>query len=191
MSITNGYIVVLAASAGGLKAISEILTNLPEDFPAPIALVQHLSPNHRSYIAEILNSRTALRVKLAEVGDSLQSGTVYIAPPNQHLLVNLDSTLKLSSADKVRFVRPAGNVLFESVAVSFQKRAIAVVLTGMDGDGAAGVQAIKKMGGTVIAQDEATSLYFAMPKAAITTGDVDFILPLNAIAPTLLNLVKK
>ena len=189
--ITDGYIVVLAASAGGLKALSEILTNLPQDFPAPIAIVQHLSPNHRSYIAEILSSRTPLTVKLAEVGDFLQSGTVHIAPPDKHLLVNLDGTLTLSNADKVRFVRPAGNVLFESVAVSFQKRAIAVVLTGMDGDGATGVQLIKKMGGTVIAQDEATSLYFDMPKAAITTGDVDFILPLNAIAPTLLNLVKQ
>ncbi|PMB13333.1 chemotaxis protein CheB [Fischerella thermalis BR2B] len=189
--MTNSYIVVMVASAGGLKALSEILSNLPPDFPAPIAVVQHLDPHYPSMLAKILSKRTPLVVKQAEAGEKLKPGTVYIAPPDQHLLVNTDVTLSVSQAEKVRHVRPAGDVLFQSAAVSFQEQAIAVVLTGMDSDGAAGVQAIKNMGGIAIAQDEATADFFAMPEAAIKTGAVDFVLPLEAIASTLIQLTNR
>lgn len=185
----ENYIIVLTASAGGLKAISQILSNLPQDFPAPIVIVQHISPRHPSMMAEILGRRTLLQVKQAEAGDRLNPGTVYIAPPNQHLLINKDNTLSLSNTEKVRHVRPAADVLFQSAANSFLKQVIAVVLTGMDGDGAAGVEVVKQMGGIVIAQSEATSDFYSMPKAAIDTGVVDYILALDAIAPALLNLV--
>jgi len=185
----ENYIIVLTASAGGLKAISQILSNLPQDFPAPIVIVQHISPRHPSMMAEILGRRTLLQVKQAEAGDRLNPGTVYIAPPNQHLLINKDNTLSLSNTEKVRHVRPAADVLFQSAANSFLKQVIAVVLTGMDGDGAAGVEVVKQMGGIVIAQSEATSDFYSMPKAAIDTGVVDYILALHAIAPALLNLV--
>ena len=188
--IAENYIIVLTASAGGLKALSKILSNLPKDFPAPIVIVQHLSPRYPSMMAEILSRRTLLQVKQAEAGDRLKPGMVYIAPPNHHLVINLDYTLSLSDAEKVRHVRPAGDVLFQSAATSFLKKVIAVVLTGMDGDGATGVAAVKLMGGTVIAQSEATCEFYSMPKAAIATGAVDFILALEAIAPALLNLVK-
>ena len=190
MITTGNYIIVLTASAGGLKALSEILSNLPKDFPAPIVIVQHLAPDYPSMMAEILGRRTPLRVKQAEAGDELYPGTVYIAPPNKHVLVNPDSTLSLSSAEKVRRVRPAGDVIFHSAATSFSKQVIAVVLTGMDYDGSNGIQTVKQMGGIVIAQNEATSAFYSMPQAAIKTGVVDFVLPLEAIAPTLLNLVK-
>jgi len=190
MILADNYLIVLTASAGGLKAVSEILSNLPKDFPAPIVVVQHLAPDYPSMMAEILSRRTLLRVKQAEAGDELNPGTVYIAPPNQHVLVNPDSTLSLSDGEKVRHVRPAGDILFQSAAASFTKQVIAVVLTGMDYDGSNGIQTVKQMGGTVIAQNEATSEFFSMPQAAIKTGVVDFILPLDAIAPTLLNLVK-
>ncbi|MBW4431245.1 MAG: chemotaxis protein CheB [Pelatocladus maniniholoensis HA4357-MV3] len=189
--MTNNYIVVIVVSAGGLKALSAILSNLPQEFAAPIAIVQHLAPHYPSMLAEILSQRTPLIVKQAEAADKLKPGTVYIAAPNHHLLINTDATLSLSQTEKVRHVRPAGDVLFQSAAASFQQWAIAVVLTGMDGDGATGVQAIKKMGGTVIAQDEATSDFFAMPEAAIKTGVVDFVLPLEAIANTLVYLINK
>ncbi len=182
-------VVAIAASLGGLKAISEILSALPSDFPAAITVVQHLSSQYRSYMAEILNRRTPLRVKQAEEGDRLYPGKVYIAPSNKHLLVNPDATLSLSDAAKVNFLRPAADNLFTSVATSFKARAIAIVLTGRNGDGSLGVLAIKKHGGTVIAQDEATCECFSMPKTAIHTGKVDFILPLNAIASTLIRLV--
>ena len=182
-------VVAIAASAGGLRAISEILSALPADFPAAIVVVQHLSPLYRSYMPELLNSRTQLRVKHAQTGDLLLSRTVYIAVPDKHLLVNPDGRLFLSDSLKVNFVRPAADNLFISLAATYKIRAIAVVLTGKLSDGLLGVLAIKKHGGTAIAQDEATSEYFSMPKSAIDTGKVDFILPLNAIASTLISLV--
>ncbi len=187
----DDWIVLLTASAGGLKALSLILSKLPGDFPAPIVVVQHISPNRPSLVAEILDHRTSLVVKQAEDGELLFAGIVYLAPPNQHLLVNSDGTLSLSNSEKERFVRPAADVLFKSVAASSFTQIIAVVLTGMDGDGAIGVKAISKIGGTIIAQDEATSQFFGMPSSAIATGCVDLILPLDAIATTLLNIVNK
>jgi len=153
------------------------LTGLPSDFPATIVVVQHLDPRHRSLMADTLcvSRRTTLRVKQAEEGDHLASATVYIAPPNRHLLVNPDGSLSLSQSELVHFVRPSADLLFESVAASYKDRAIAVVLTGTGSDGAMGVQAIKKMGGTVIVQDEKTSEFFGMPGAAVHTGCTDFV----------------
>ena len=182
-------VVALAASLGGLKALSEVLSALPSDFPAAITVVQHISPDHRSQMAEIIKYRTLLPVKEAEEGDKLCAGNIYIAPSNYHLLVNQDGTLSLSQSERVHLVRPAANNMFESLAVSFKERVIAVVLTGRDGDGATGVQAIKKMGGIVIVQDEKSCESFSMPKAAIDTGDVDFVLHLKDIAPALMRLV--
>jgi two-component system, chemotaxis family, protein-glutamate methylesterase/glutaminase len=186
----NGFeIVALAASAGGLRALTDVLATLPADFRATLVVVQHLDPRHRSLMAEILSRRTALRVQEAHEGDALQPGVAYIAPPNRHLLVNPDATLSLSQTELVHFVRPSADLLFESVAASFRERAIAVVLSGTGRDGAMGVKAIKKMGGTVIVQDEKTSEYFGMPDAAQQTGMADFVLPLPEIAPALQTLV--
>jgi two-component system, chemotaxis family, protein-glutamate methylesterase/glutaminase len=184
-------IVALAASAGGLAALSHLLAALPADFLGAVVVVQHLDPHHRSLIADILSRRTALRVKQAEEGDRLCPTTVHIAPPNRHLLVNPDGTLSLSQSGLVHFVRPSADLLFESVAASYKDRAIAVVLTGTGSDGAMGVRAIKKMGGLVIAQDERTSEFFGMPSAAIQSGNVDFILPLDEIAAALVTLVAR
>jgi two-component system chemotaxis response regulator CheB len=182
-------IVALAASAGGLHALSQVLAAIPRDFPAAIVVVQHLDPRHRSQMANILGKRTSLTVKQAQEGDALVAGTVHIAPPNRHLLVNPDGTLSLSQSEPVHFVRPSADLLFESTAASYKDRAIAVVLSGSGSDGAMGVQAIKKMGGTVIAQDERTSPFHGMPGAAVQTGSVDFVLPLDEIASALVTLV--
>jgi two-component system chemotaxis response regulator CheB len=182
-------LIALASSAGGLSALSEVLSGLPADFPAAIAVVQHLDPRHRSLMAKILNTRTQLSVKEAAQGDQLTNGTVYIAPPDRHLLVSSDGTISLSNSEMVHFVRPSADLLFESVAGSYKDRAIAIVLTGSGTDGSMGVKAIKKMGGTVIAQDEATSEFFGMPSAAIHSGCVDFVLPLSDIAAALITLV--
>jgi two-component system chemotaxis response regulator CheB len=184
-------IVALAASAGGLTALSRVLAALPADFPAVIVVVQHLDPRHRSVMADILSRRTPLRVKQAEEGEQVSPATVYIAPPNRHLLVNSDGTLSLTQSERVHFLRPSADLLFESVAASYRERAIAVVLTGTGSDGAMGVQAIKKMGGTVIAQDEASAEFFGMPSAAIHSGSVDFVLPLEEIPTALVTLVIK
>jgi two-component system chemotaxis response regulator CheB len=184
-------VIAMAASAGGLNALSVILGGLPANFPAAIAIVMHLAPEHKSILAEILNSRTHLAVKQAHTGDVLNRGSVFVAPPNHHLSVVEDGRLKLSSsaAEKIHFARPSAEPLFASVAEIYKRRAIAVVLTGGDGDGSFGVQIIKERGGTVIAQDRPTSQDFSMPETSIKTGDVDFILPLNAIAPKLIELV--
>jgi two-component system chemotaxis response regulator CheB len=137
-------IVAIAASAGGLNAISEVLNGLPADFPAAIVIVQHLDPRHRSLMADILSRRTPLIVKQAAEGDRVQAGTVYIAPPNRHLLLNPDGRLSLSESELVHFLRPSADLLFESVAASYKASAIAIVLSGTGTDGGMGVQAIKK-----------------------------------------------
>ena len=181
----------MAASAGGLKALSVILGGLPADFPAAIAIVMHLAPDHKSLLAEILDSRSHLEVKQAHTGDILCHSSVFVAPPNHHMFVAKGGRLELSSSasEKVHYARPSAEPLFASVAEVYQKNAIAVVLTGGDGDGSFGVQIIKEQGGKVIAQDRPTSQDFSMPETSIKTGDVDFILPLNEIAPKLMELV--
>ncbi len=183
-------IVAVAASAGGLRALMKLLSALPSDFPAAVTVVQHLDPTHRSLMADILGRHSLLAVKHAEEDDLIQPGTVFVAPPDRHLLANADGRLSLSRTELVHFVRPSADLLFESVAASYKDRAIAVVLTGTGSDGAAGLQAVKKMGGTVIAQDEASSEFFGMPGAAIRSGHVDFVLPLDEIAPALIRLVR-
>ena len=152
--MTPSYeIVALAASAGGLKALTDVLAALPAEFPAALVVVQHLDPRHRSLMAEILGKRTKLQVKEAREADKLQPGQALVAPPNRHLLVNPDGTVSLSQSELVHFVRPSADLLFESTAASYRDRAIAVVLSGSGRDGSMGVRAIKKMGGTVIVQD--------------------------------------
>jgi two-component system chemotaxis response regulator CheB len=184
-------VVAMAASVGGLEALSVILGGLPADFPAAIAIVMHVSPDHKSLLAEILKCRTRLRVKQAHTGDTLCRSCVFVAPPNHHLFVAPGGQLRLSSAsaEKVHHARPSAEPLFASVAKVYKTSAIAVVLTGGDGDGSTGVQIIKDKGGTVIAQDRPTSKDFSMPETSIKTGDVDFILPLDQIAPKLMELV--
>lgn len=169
--------------------MSLVLSGLPKELPVPIAIVQHLGPRHRSLMASILSRRTGLSVKEAEDGEKISAGTVYIAPPNRHLLVNSDGSCSLSQTELVHFVHPSADLLFESVAASYKEGAIAAVLSGTGSDASMGVRAIKKMGGTVIVQDERTAEFFGMPGAAIETGNVDFILPLNEIAHALTTLV--
>ena len=182
-------IVALAASAGGLNALTHVLGALPRDFPVAILVVQHLDPRHRSLMAEILGRRTALKVVQAKHGERVRPGTVQVAPPDNHLLVDAQGVLTLTHTELVHFVRPSADLLFESTAASFRERALAVVLSGSGSDGAMGVKAIKKMGGTVIVQDRKSSEFCGMPDAALRTGAADFVLPLAEIAAALQTLV--
>ena len=184
-------VVAMAASAGGIGALGQVLGHLPVDFGASIVVVQHLDPRHRSLMADILRRRTGLQVVQAREGDRIMPGSVYIAPPDRHLLVNPDGTLSLSQSELVHFVRPSADLLFESVAACSKDRAIAVVLTGTGSDGSMGTLAIKKMGGTVIVQDQKSAEFSGMPAAAINSGSADFVLPLDEIAPALVTLVMK
>ena len=183
-------VVVVAASAGGLSALISVVAALPANFPLPIAIVQHIDPHHRSLIAEILGRHTALRVKHVFGPERLTPGVVYLARAAHHLEVGLNGTIALTRAEPVHHVRPSADRLFESVAAMCPP-AIAVVLTGTGRDGARGVSAIKASGGTTIVQDEESSAFFGMPQAAIDTGAVDFVLPLDRIAPKLVELCKR
>jgi len=188
--VPEGFeIVALAASAGGLKALTEVLGGLPADFPAALVVVQHLDPRHRSLMAEILGRRCALAVRQACETDRIAPGSVFIAPPDRHLLVNADGTLSLTRTELVHFSRPSADLMFESVAAGYRERAIGVVLSGSGSDGAMGAKAIKKMGGTLIVQDPATAEFAGMPGAAHHTGLADFVLPLQEIAGALRTLV--
>jgi two-component system chemotaxis response regulator CheB len=184
-------VVAIAASAGGLQALGALLSDISADLPAAIVVVQHLDPRHRSMMAEILAKRTPLVVAEARDGEVLRPGHVRIAPPDRHLLINPDGTLSLSQSELVHFLRPSADLMFESAAAVFGKRVIAVVLTGTGSDGAMGVTAVKKMGGIVIAQDEASSDFFGMPGAAIRTGAVDMVLPLAEIPAAITALVRE
>ncbi len=186
---TEFDLVAIATSAGGVLALIQLVADLPADFPAAIAVVLHLEPRRPSLMADILNRRSQLPVKQAAAGDRLQPGHIYLAPPAHHLLVTADGQFCLSQSHPVHFLRPAADLLFESVADHYGKRAIAVVLTGTGSDGAAGAQAIKAKGGIVIAQDQETSEYFSMPSTTIQTGVVDWIVPLPKLAEVLGKLV--
>ena len=179
----------MAASAGGLTALTTVLAGLPEDFGAVIVVVQHLDPRHRSLMPQIVGRRSRMPVHQAVEGMILEPGHVYLAPPDRHLLVNGDGTLSLTQTELVNFVRPSADLLFESVAAAYGDRAIAVVLTGTGHDGSMGVTAIKKRNGTVIVQDQGSSEFFGMPSAAIRTGAVDFVLSLDEIPGALETLV--
>ncbi len=182
-------IVAFAASAGGVFALAEVLARLPADFPAIILVVQHLDPRHRSPTPQVFGRRSKLPVHQATDGMEARPGHVYLAPPDRHLLITSDGTVSLTQTELVNFVRPSADLLFESVAAAYGERAIAVVLTGAGKDGSVGVTAIKKRGGTVIAQDESSSQFFGMPSAAIRTGTVDFILPIDEIPAALVTLL--
>jgi two-component system chemotaxis response regulator CheB len=184
-------VVAMASSAGGLTALSRVLSELPEGFPASVVLVQHLDPRHNSLLAHVLSRRTRLPVRQVTDRERLEPGTVLVAPPDQHVLVGDQGVLSLTHSELVHFLRPSADLMFESLAAAFGERAIAVVLTGTGVDGATGITAVKERGGTVIAQDEATSEFFGMPGAAIRTGCVDFVLGLDEIAPALVTLVMK
>ncbi len=179
----------MAASAGGIQALSRVISGLSRDIPATVVIVLHLDPEHRSHLSMILGRATSIPVKEAEDGERVTKGRAYVAPPDHHLLVNPNGTLSLTRTEFVHFVRPSADLLFESVAASYGERAIAVVLSGSGVDGASGVRAVRARGGVVIAQDKASSEFFGMPGAAIDTGEVNRIVPLDEIAPLLLGLL--
>lgn len=182
-------IVAIGSSAGGIKALEIMLSELTADFPLPILIVQHLDPRHRSLMAEIMQRHSKLRVIEAADGETMKPAFVYIAPPNKHLLVN-DGKILLTSTAFVHFSRPSIDLLFESVAATYGDRSIGIILSGTGRDGAMGIKAIKEKGGTTIAQDEATAEHWGMPQAAIATGMVDFVLPIQDIAPAIIALIK-
>lgn len=163
-----------------------MLAALPGDLPGAVVCLVHLAPQHPTVLAAIFGRRTALRVTEAMDGDVLEAGRVYVAPPDAHLVVDTDGVLRLERTELVHHVRPSADALLLSLAANYPGRCLAVVLSGTGIDGAAGAAAVRRAGGEVIAQDEATSMYFGMPGAAIL-GGVDHVLPVEAIAAAVLD----
>ncbi len=182
-------IVAMGASTGGPQAILEIIAGLPGNFPLPILCVQHISPGFLDSLLEWLDESTGLTVKMAEKNEHPLPGHVYFPPEGVHLVVDSHGRLDLSQAEPVNGQRPSVDTLFESLAHYYGRLGVAVLLSGMGNDGAAGMAAVALSGGLTIAQDEATSVVFGMPKEAVELGAVKHLLPLAKIAPTLNQLV--
>ena len=180
--------VAIGSSAGGVEALHVVLSALPAGLPATVLVVQHMDPRHKSLLAGLLARRCRLSVREAVDGEPALAGSVYIAPPDAHLIVR-GGCLALTESELVNFSRPSIDLLFESVADAYGDRAIGVILSGSGVDGADGIRAIKGKGGTTIAQDPATAAHAGMPQAARATGCVDFVLPLGEIGLALISLV--
>jgi two-component system chemotaxis response regulator CheB len=182
-------LVAIAASLGGPKAVSQVLRTIPRGFPAPIAYCQHISEGFTEGLAHWLAMETALRVKEADDSVVMEPGTVYIAPSGSHLLVRPEGRLELDSGPALRGFRPSCDMLLTSAGESFGSRCIGVILTGMGRDGARGLKEIRERGGRTIAQDEATSAVWGMPREAVQLGAAQEVLPLGRIGQTLLQWV--
>lgn len=182
--------IVVGTSAGGLVALSTLLSALPAAFPLPVLVVQHRSRDQRDLLEELLQSKCRIRVKQADEKEPVQGGTVYIAPPDYHLLVEADETLSLSCDEKVLYSRPSINVLFESAAHVYGEQLVAIILTGANEDGASGIGRVKQCGGLTVAQDPAEAQFSFMPKASIETKNIDRVWRLAEIVDFLGTLIE-
>ena len=181
-------VVALVGSAGAVRAFSHVLAPLPADLEASIVVIMHLHPGHESVLASILSRSCRMPVKQAEADDVLEPGHVYVAPPDAHLLVS-GGKLELGHGPPIHFLRPSADVLLASLAAAFNAGALAVILSGSGSDGAQGALAVKAAGGTVVAQDESAE-YRGMPQAAIESGAVDRVLPLEEMASAVVDFVR-
>jgi len=173
--------VVIGTSAGGLAALSRLVSGLSSHFPLPILVVQHVPVGTPTQLAEIFQRKTGLRVKEADEKEALRPATLYFAPPGYHLLLESDCSLSLSQDDAVHFSRPSIDVLFESAADALGPALLGILLTGANEDGAAGLAAIHHAGGLTIVQDPAEAEVDTMPRAALQRFAPNHILPLRDI----------
>lgn len=182
-------LVVIGASAGGVRALSSLVRGLPSDFPAPVMVVLHIGA-HRSILAEILSRAGALPAEQAAQGRRIEPGRIYVAAPDQHMLVMGDKVL-LTHGAKEHHARPAIDPLFLSAALSRGPATIGVILTGRLDDGTAGLQAIKACGGTAVVQDPADAEVPDMPASALRHVEVDHRVPLAAMPHLLASLASR
>jgi two-component system chemotaxis response regulator CheB len=190
-------VLVVGVSTGGPAALDLLLPALPENFPLPVLIVQHMPELFTRLLAERLAQRCPLRVSEAAEGDTVGPGRIAIARGNWHLEVvgasrpGQPATLHLNQAPPENHCRPAVDVLFRSAAARYGSGALAVVLTGMGSVGFAGARLIREQGGTVLAQDQATSAIWGMPGAVARAGLAERILPIQEIAPELIRLASR
>lgn len=180
--------VVIGASAGGVEALSILLGALPPGYPAAVIIVMHLSRERPSLLPALFQARCVLEVREAVDKEPVSPGTVYLAPPDYHLLIDPGPQLALSVDDPVLFSRPSIDVLFESAADEYRERLLGVVLTGGNEDGARGLAAIRAAGGLGAVQQPDTAQVGVMPRAALERAQPEFILPLDGLAALLRSL---
>lgn len=180
--------IVIGTSAGGFLALSTLLEKLPQDYTIPIIVVQHRAKDSRDLFEDVLQRKCKIAIKQADEKEKINSKTVYIAPPDYHLLIEMDKTFSLSSESPVQFSRPSIDVLFESAAYVYKDKLIGIILTGANNDGAIGIVTIKKLGGVTIAQDPAEAQYSLMTQASIDTDSVNHIWRLSEIRNFLMTL---
>lgn len=185
---TGPRVLVIAVSTGGPAALSRLVPALPAAVKFSVLIVQHMPANFTTTLAERLNSLSAVTVREARDGDRPIAGVVYIAPGDRHLEVTDRGFLRVTDGPPVNGCRPAADVTMAGVARAFGQRAIGLVMTGMGRDGAAGLAAIRQVDGVTLAQDQASSVIFGMPRAAIDAGVVDEIVPLDRMARRLQEL---
>jgi two-component system chemotaxis response regulator CheB len=181
-------LIVAGASLGGFDALATLLGELPEDFPLPLAVVQHRSIDSEDLLSVLLQRTSRLPLNEVEDKQPILPGMVYLAPANYHLLVERDH-FALSVDDRVQYARPSIDVLFESAADAYRERLAAVLLSGSNDDGALGIARVKARGGLTIVQDPASAESARMPAAAIAATPVDHVLPLAGIAQLLNELI--
>ena len=181
-------VVVIGASAGGVSALQELVSALPEDLDAAILIVLHVLAEAESFLPHILARAGRLPAAHARDGELLETGRIYVAPPDRHVLVH-NSALRVVRGPKENRHRPAIDVLFRSAAMSGGERVLGVLLTGADDDGAAGLKSIQERGGTTIVQDPLDAEHPEMPASALRVIEPDFRLPLRQIGPMISSLV--
>lgn len=184
--------VVIGTSAGGIEALSAVLPALPAGACAPVFVVLHLPRERPSLLTDIFAPKCAVAVREAVDKAPVEHGTIYFAPPDYHLLIDEGPAIALSDDEPVHHSRPSIDVLFESAADVFGSRLLAILLTGGNPDGAAGIAAVRAAGGLTVVQDPAEAQVPTMVEAALARGPVDHVLRLDAIAALLrgLNAVK-
>lgn len=188
-SCSKFQLIAIAASTGGPGVLAEILRSLPANFSVPILIVQHITAGFSSGLADWLNQQTPLEVRLARQGDQPRAGLVLIAPDNYHMLINRMGLIALTQTPPQQNLRPAANVLFQSVAEVYKNEAIGIILTGMGSDGAEGLRAMHTAGAYTIAQDQSSCVVFGMPAVAIELGAVTQVLPVSKIAAAVTTLL--
>jgi two-component system chemotaxis response regulator CheB len=177
-------LVVVGASAGGVQALMQLLEALPADFPAAAVIVLHRSPFYETQLPAVLGRHASIKVTEPADGEPLRSGTAYVAPRDQHVLVE-DGRLRLTRGPKEHRTRPAIDPLFRSAAAVYGARVVGVLLSGMGADGVSGLIAIKKAGGISLVQKPEDARFPVMPLNAIARDDVDAVLSIDEIATTL------
>lgn len=189
--IRDPRIIVVGASSGGMKALTELVAQFPEDFPAPIFIVNHMSADTTGeHLVKALNRSSSLPCTHAVDGEAFERGHIYLAPSDQHLLVVKGKMLVTKGARENRS-RPAIDPLFRSAAVAYGNRVIGIILTGYLDDGTSGMMAIKRCGGLCIAQDPLDASYPDMPQSVITNVGVDYAVPLAEMGALLAELVRR